>query len=133
MRIVVAALLGLCVSSASASEEMDFCALVSTVPSIGYITLYDGPGDRFGQRAKLVLDDFLYADTSRCSIWNDGECTDRYTHVFSVHRIDGAPRDNMHGYTSGWVYTKNIRTVDCDRDWGYPDPDWPKLEASDIQ
>ena len=60
MRILVAAMLGLCVFAASASEEMEFCALVSTVPSIGHITLYDGPGDRFGQRAKLVLDDFLY-------------------------------------------------------------------------
>jgi len=76
--------------------------LLSTVPSIGHITLYDGPGDRFGQRAKLVRDDFLYADTSRCSIWNDDECTDSYTHVYSVHRIDGALRDNLHGYTSGW-------------------------------
>src|SRR5246500_5286713 len=40
---------------------------------------------KWARRTKsLVLDDFLYADTSRCSIWNDDECTDSYTHVYSV-------------------------------------------------
>jgi len=130
MRFVFAAILCLGIISAAASEEIDFCAIVTSPPT-GYIVLYDGPGGRFGTRAKLVLNDFLYADTSRCSIWNDGECTDSYTHVSSVHRIDGAMRDNMRGYTSGWVYTKHIKAVSCDWDWGYPDPDWPKLEALD--
>jgi hypothetical protein len=52
-----------------------------------------------------VVDDFLYADTIRCSIWDDGACTDSHTHVYSVHRMDGAPRDNTHGSTAGWVRT----------------------------
>ena len=130
MRIVVAAILGLFIIPARAGDELEFCALVISAPA-GYIILHDGPGTTFGTRAKLVVDDLLYADTSRCSIWEDGACTDSHTHVYSVHRMDGAPRDNMHGFTAGWVRTKYIKAVSCDLDWGYRDPAWPTLEALD--
>ena len=85
MRIVVAAILGLFIIPARADDELEFCAVVISAPA-GYIILHATPGSKFGTRAKLVVDDLLYADTSRCSIWDDGACTDSHTHVYSVHR-----------------------------------------------
>ena len=124
MHIIVAAILGLFIIPARADDELEFCAVVISAPA-GYIILHDGPGSKFGTRAKLVVDDLLYADTSRCSIWEHGACTD------SVHRMDGSPRDNTHGFTAGWVRTKYVKAVSCDLDWGYRDPAWPTLEALD--
>ena len=121
--VITGVVLATSASLASQVGEEDFCALVIKAPSEGFVILYDGPGDKFGFRSKLVVNDFLYADTSRCSIWNNGECTNSYTHIYSVHRLDGAPRDNLHGYTGGWVYTQFIKSVPCDWDWGYADPD----------
>jgi hypothetical protein len=61
MRIVVAAaILGLGIIPAHANDELEFCAIVINAPA-GYIVLHDGPGSEFGTRAKLVVDDFLYA------------------------------------------------------------------------
>jgi hypothetical protein len=105
--------------------EEDFCAMVIKVPNEGYATLRMGPGEQFEPRTKLVVNDFLYADTSQCSTW-DNICTKSWTRVYSVHRMDGAPRDNLHGYTAGWIYTNYIKSVPCDWDWGYADPDPPR-------
>jgi hypothetical protein len=120
----------LAVSATNAAQvgEEDFCATVVKVPKEGYVLMYNGPGNTYGIQTRLVKDDFLYADTSRCSIWNENACTDAYTHIYSVHRIDGAPRDNLHGFTIGWVYTSYIKSVSCDLDWGYVDPDPPNID-----
>ena len=103
-------------STPALAVEEDFCAMVIKVPKEGFGTLRMGPDENFELRAKLVLNDFLYADTSRCSTW-DRICTKSWTHVYSVHRMDGAPRDNLHGYTSGWIYTGYIKSVPFDWDW----------------
>ena len=123
-KIVIATLMFHSSASALGVEE-DFCAMVIKVPDEEYVILRREPGEQFETRTKLVLKDFLYADTSQCSMWSS-ICTKSWTHVYSVHRLDGAPRDNRRGYTAGWIYTNYIKSVPCDWDWGYPDPDPPK-------
>jgi hypothetical protein len=123
-RVLIGALVFSTPAPALAVEE-DFCAMVIKAPDEGYVTMRTGPGEQFEPRTKLVLNDLLYADTSQCSIW-DHVCTESWTHIYSIHRMDGAPRDNLHGYTTGWVYTTYIKSVPCDWDWGYADPDPPK-------
>ena len=125
-KILIAVLVFSTPASALAVEE-EFCAKVTSVPKDGLVYMREGPGAEFPIRTPLVLNDFLYADTSMCSIWHNNICTTTWTHVYSVHRIDGAPRDNFHGFTSGWVYTSYIKSVSCDLDWGYVDPDPPNI------
>ena len=115
-------------SKPALAVEEEFCAKVTSVPKDGLVYMREGPGAEFPIRTSLFLNDFLYADTSMCSIWNNNICTTTWTHVYSVHRIDGAPRDNFHGFTSGWVYTSYIKSVLCDLDWGYVDPDPPNID-----
>lgn len=125
MRLLLMIALSL-VSTAALAVEEEFCALVIKAPTTGYVSLQDGPGPQFQLRAKLVVNDFLYVDSSNCSIYHSDVCTRSYTHVYSVHRLYGAPRDNLHAYTGGWVYSNYIKSVPCDRDWGYADPDGPQ-------
>jgi hypothetical protein len=115
----------LVLSTPALAVEEEFCAIVIKVSGEPYVILRTEPGEQFEPRTKLVLNDFLYADTYQCSTWSS-VCTKSYTHVYSVHRMDGAPRDNVRGYTAGWIYTNYIKSVPCDLDWGYPDPDPPK-------
>jgi hypothetical protein len=125
MKKILIAMLVLSTPAPALAVEEEFCAMVIAVPDEGYVTMRMGPGEQFGVQTKLVRNDFLYADTFQCLSWGD-ICTKSWTHVFSVHRMDGAPRDNRHGYTAGWIYTNYIKSVPCDWDWGYPDPDPPK-------
>jgi hypothetical protein len=128
MKKILIAVLVFCKPASALAVEEDFCAKVTSAPKDGLVYMRQGPGAEFPIGAPLVLNDFLYADTSMCSIWNNNICTTTWTHVYSVHRIDGAPRDNLHGFTIGWVYTSYIKSVSCDLDWGYVDPDPPKMD-----
>jgi hypothetical protein len=101
--------------------------MVTKVPDEAYVILRVEPGDQFAPKTKLVLNDFLYVDTFQCSTWSP-ICTKSWTHVYSVHRVDGAPRDNRRGYTTGWIYTNYIKSVPCDLDWGYLDPTSPAMD-----
>jgi hypothetical protein len=125
MKKILIAMLVLSTAAPALAVEEEFCAMVTKVPDEAYVILRMEPGEQFEPRTKLVLNDFLYADTYQCSTWSS-ICTKSWTHVYSVHRIDGAPRDNLHGYTAGWIYTNYIKSVPCDWDWGYLDPDPPK-------
>jgi len=125
-RILIAMLLLSTAVPALAVEE-EFCAMVTKVPDEAYVILRVEPGEQFQPKTKLVLNDFLYVDTFQCSTWSP-ICTKSWTHVYSVHRMDGAPRDNLHGYTTGWIYTNYIKSVPCDWDWGYLDPTPPVMD-----
>jgi hypothetical protein len=122
---ILIAMLVLSTPAPALAVEEEFCAMVIQIRDEPYVILRTEPGEQFEPRTKLVLNDFLYADTYQCSTWSS-ICTKSWTHVYSVHRMDGAPRDNMHGYTAGWIYTNYIKSVPFDWDWGYSDPDPPK-------
>ena len=131
MKKILIAVLVLSTPASALAVEEEFCAKVTSVPKDGLVYMREGPGAEFPIRTPLVLNDFLYADTSMCSIWHNNICTTTWTHVYSVHRTDGAPRDNFHGFTGGWVYTSYIKSVSCDLDWGYVDPDPPNIDPPD--
>jgi hypothetical protein len=129
MNKILITILVLSTPAPALAVEEEFCAMVIAVPDESYVILRTEPGEHFEPRTKLVLNDFLYADTYQCSTWSS-ICTKSWTHVFSVHRMDGAPRDNRHGYTAGWIYTNYIKSVPCDWDWGYVDTDPPTMDPT---
>ena len=133
MKTILIAMLMLSTPAPALAVEEEFCAKVIKVPDEGYVTLRMGPGEQFGVQIKLVLNDFLYADTYQCLSWGN-ICTKSWTHVYSVHRMDGAPRDNRNnGYTGGWIFTNYVKSVPCDWDWGYLDPDPPKETVKELR
>ena len=86
MKKILIAILVLSTPAPALAVEEEFCAMVIKVPDEPYVILRTEPGEQFEPRIKLVLNGFLYADTSQCSKWSP-ICTKNWTHVYSVHRM----------------------------------------------
>ena len=132
MRIVVAAILGLLIIPARADDELEFCAVVTSAPA-GYIILHDGPGSKFGTRAKLAVDDLLYADRHRAGAASGTTAraptaTPMSTACIAWTALRATTRTAPPPAGSAPNTSRRCHVI-CD--WGYRDPAWPTLEALD--